>query len=86
MTHVQDGQMCHDCLQGQHRYVHHLHLFVATYTAVIIANFSTVFACMAVLYWKVFRRIRRMTKTQGKFISTVAYFNASLYISPLRTK
>ena len=57
------------CLQAQHQYLHHLHYFITSYAAVIIANFSIVFASMAVLYWKVFRRIRHMRKTQGKIIN-----------------
>ena len=72
---VRMAKCCRACLQGQYRYVHHLHFFITSYAIVIIANFFTVFACMAVLYWKVFRRIRRMRKTQGKLmiISTFAY-------------
>ena len=79
--HVQDGHVCpcyEHMSQAQYHYLHHLLQFVASYSAVMAANFSTVFASMAVLYWKVFRRIRRMRKTQGKHTGTFADHRAML--------
>jgi hypothetical protein len=45
-------------------YLHHLHYYVTAYSAVIVANFTTVFCCMAVIYLKAFCRIRRMILTK----------------------
>ncbi|CAI8022129.1 hypothetical protein GBAR_LOCUS13015 [Geodia barretti] len=45
-------------------YLHHLHDYVTAYSAVLVANFTTVFCCMVVIYLKAFCRIRRMILTK----------------------
>lgn len=47
------------------QYLKHLQNFVAFYGATISANFLFVLVCMIIIYYKVFKRIRRMGKTQG---------------------
>ena len=73
------------CLQAQHQYLHHLHYFIGSYATVITANFSTVFVCMVILYWKIFHRIRRMRKTQGKHKHICLYLNIDVAIISLCT-
>ena len=52
--------------QAREWYLHHLHYFTASYSSVLIANFLTVLCCMAVVYCKIFYRIRRMILMQGQ--------------------
>ena len=44
--------------------MHNVHYFVMSYSIVLIANFTTVFCCMAVIYLKAFCRIKRMTQSK----------------------
>ena len=43
----------------------HLYHFITCYAVVLVINFMVVFMCMVVIYYKVFRRIKRMRLTQG---------------------
>ena len=56
---------CTECHQKWGSYFAHLYHFVTSYGAVLIANFSVVFMTMAIIYYKVFCRIRNMIKAQG---------------------
>ena len=48
----------------QQSFLRHLHYFITSYAVVLVANFTVVFWCMAIIYCRVFQRIRRMIKTQ----------------------
>jgi hypothetical protein len=52
------------------RYLLHLHLFITSYAVVLISNFSVVFCCMAIIYYRVFRLIQQMLLTQGSTENT----------------
>ena len=52
-------------IQEQHKYLRRLQYFIASYSVVLIINYTFVLCCMAVVYYKAFRRIRRMIHTQG---------------------
>ena len=52
-------------IQAQKSYIKRLFYFIGSYSAVLAANYTFVFCCMAVTYYKVFRRIRGMIHTHG---------------------
>ncbi|CAI8027918.1 hypothetical protein GBAR_LOCUS15900 [Geodia barretti] len=54
-------------------YLHHLHYLLTFYSALLILNFATVLCCMAVIYYKVLRQIKRMMLTQGNSENTPLY-------------
>ena len=49
----------------ENMYLQQLHYFIASYATVLTVNFVVVLCCMAVTYYKIFRRIKRMILTQG---------------------
>ena len=54
--------------------MHNLHNFVTSYAIILVANFTTVFCCMAVIYLKAFCRIKRMTQSkQSVYLSHKVY-------------
>ncbi|CAI8022380.1 hypothetical protein GBAR_LOCUS13152 [Geodia barretti] len=62
----------HNGKQGD-KYLLHLHYFIVSYAAVLISNFVIVLSCMAVTYYKIFRRIKRMIVTQENNENTPLY-------------
>ena len=66
-------------LQEGDQYLDQLVYFIISYSTLLVANFTFVFCCMALVYYKSFRRIRQMILTQGRglfliFFSFMFYF------------
>ncbi|CAI8027048.1 hypothetical protein GBAR_LOCUS15487 [Geodia barretti] len=55
-------QIGHQNVKDNYRF--HLHRFIMSYSVILILNFTVVFCCMAVIYFKVFRRIKHMSTQQ----------------------
>ena len=52
-------------LKEADEYLWKLHYFITCYSTLLTSNFTIIFCCMAITYYKVFRRIKIMTLTQG---------------------
>ncbi|CAI8022377.1 hypothetical protein GBAR_LOCUS13152 [Geodia barretti] len=57
----------------ENMYLQQLHYFIASYATVLTVNFVVVLCCMAVTYYKIFRRIKRMILTQENNENTPLY-------------
>ena len=65
------------CLQEGDRYLAQLYYFMAYYSAELVANFTFVLCCMAVVYFKLFRRIRRMIRGKCTGMLSTVYIDFS---------